>query len=301
LLLKKRSLPLPVQRNVLRSAQTHWATWIDVPQTANEILRCRLHFSKSGIQRLKSFFYKDEQFWIYLKLINGEIHKYRIVPRNAEDGLWISPYFWRNGQPLQVEQIRFQASNSKYLHPHLSLSWETIEFTDAPNYASTFWGSDNLNQDSLLFESVHGFESESQPYWSQLTADRISPKAFAGSRAYDGTNTTYSCTFSLAADSLAPMPLRIVADAWIKAPRYGQSHSISLVISCKNDQGQYLYHSVNIDEQLIDDTTWNHVYATVNSEALKPNSSIGAYFWNREGKPLLVDDFRVQIRSSSPQ
>ncbi|HYX10098.1 MAG TPA: hypothetical protein VE912_25450, partial [Bacteroidales bacterium] len=124
LILKKRNEPLSISNEKLGQVISTWGEWIKVPETKNGLFRAKLKFNKSFREVLKSFFYKDEQFWIYLKMENGLIHKYRIVPNNATDGIWINPYIFNRNKLFEVEEIMFKASNQKILDKKLVVDFE---------------------------------------------------------------------------------------------------------------------------------------------------------------------------------
>jgi len=81
---KKRLNPIKSKSNSIKKSTLNWGEWANVPQHKNSLVRVKLNFDKSILQAIKTFFYKDEQFWVYLKLDNGIIIKHRIVPKNAK-------------------------------------------------------------------------------------------------------------------------------------------------------------------------------------------------------------------------
>ena len=123
-----------------------WGEWIDVPRNKKSLLKARLFIEKRFLQQLKSFLYKDEQFWIYLKLQNGLIHKYRIVPKNAKDGIWINPYVFNSEKMYQIDQIMFKASNQQILSESISVEWEVVDYEEQPNRIANFFGIGNTSE-----------------------------------------------------------------------------------------------------------------------------------------------------------
>src|SRR5690606_2024684 len=85
LIYKKRTESVLFKTHINEAIHVTWNQWVKVPEMNHNLLRAKLKFDKSFLQVVKSFFYKDEQFWIYFKLRSGAIHKYRIVPKNASD------------------------------------------------------------------------------------------------------------------------------------------------------------------------------------------------------------------------
>jgi hypothetical protein len=298
-LYKKREAALLFERNKIEERETNWGEWIDVPVVSNELLRVKLAFTKNLKQRLKSFLFKDEQFWIYLKLTDGSIHKYRIVPKNAADGLWINPYIFGNRKVREIDKIMFKVSNQNMMSQNLSLEWETLVFPDSPKRISNFFDLDYDLSDSLLYESTNYFEQNETEYWSNISDDRLSTSAYKGEKAHTLNDNPYSSTFSFPLDSIPFGKLRIAADAWVNSVGYKNFKNISLVISIENEKGNLIYKSINIDEQLIDRKQWNHIYKFVEFNHQEPNCKVGVYFWNNGKEEIFIDDFRVMIFSEN--
>jgi len=299
LLLKKRNTPLSFHTQIIDSEQTNWNKWIDIPPTEMGFLRAKLSFEKTLQQNIKSFFYKDEQFWVYLKLSNDAVHKYRIVPRNASDGLWINPYFFNTEKSYTIKQIMFKASGSEFLSQELSIDWELTDFDTKPTYPFDFFNIQYQQNDTLLFESLNDFEMPMVKYWSESGNDHLTKTSVEGKKGYDLYNTDFSCNFSLNLDSIPMGNIRVETDVWVLSPDYNQSKSISLVITVDDEKGQMLYKSVNIDEQLIDQKSWNHIFNFAEIDHSKEHCKLKAYLWNREDKQLIIDNFRVRFESNS--
>ncbi|WP_340112011.1 hypothetical protein [Maribellus mangrovi] len=298
LLLKKRASALIFQKNELKETETTWNTWIDVPNNASGLLRCKLRFNKSLIQQLKSFFYKDEQVWIYLKLTNGMIHKYRIVPKNAADGLWINPYLFDFKHSFQVQQIMLKASNRKILATNLKLEWEGVNCDESPDVFTDFFKIRN-SSDTLIFESVNTFENLQTEDWQKLTDEQLTKNAWSGEHAHQLIDNAYSCTFRLELDRIPKKNVVIKVDAWVLVPGYKGQSNISLVIDFKAENGRNIYQSKNIEQQIIDEKGWNHVLSSIDIDNVKPGSRLTVYFWSPDKEPVYIDDFRVRLSSSS--
>lgn len=297
LLLKKRTQPISFEAKSIESTGSEWNKWIDVPESGNDLLRCKLFLKKSWKQKLKSFIYKDEQFWIYLKLKNGEIHKYRIVPKNAEDGLWINPYFFKDQIHYKVDQVLITASNQEILNNEIKAIWEKIIFDN--NYTIDFFEQEKFSmQDSFLFRSSNTFDIQQNENWSSVGEEQLSRNSYTGEKAHL-LNNTYSCTFSLISNYSLDRKIKIAADAWIKALNYKEAKSIFLVLKITKQDKDDIYKQISIDEQLIDDDSWNHIYSFIEVDQIPIGSQISAYFWNTEDQEILIDEFRVQISTET--
>lgn len=277
LLLRKRQNRVEMVSTELPGGDYKWGQWIAVPEHEGDILRAKLKFRRTFPERLKSFFYKDEQFWFLLRLANGEIHKYRIVPANAEDGLWIDPYIFNKDKALIVKDISIVGSSSRILSDKISVSWEETDFKDNGNRALMVFNVDKKEDDTLIFSYINDFEGKDEKGWRPVKEN------------------SYSAGFSMLLDSIPAGRIRIVAEARAKAQQYSLNRSISLVISVENDKGNLIWQGTPIDLQLIDQNGWNHIYSQVSYQRQAPGCKLKVYFWNQDRHDLLIDDFRVMI------
>ncbi len=298
IVLKKRNKPLSLKNENSGHLLSTWGKWIKVPETNNGLLRAKLKFNKSFREILKSFFYKDQQFWIYLKLGNGLIHKYRIVPNNAIDGIWINPYIFNRSKLYEVKEIMFKASNQKILDEKLVVDFEFYKF-DNPDYVRDFFNLINVTHDSLILNSINRFEQDSIPGWKKLSKNQLSRDAFNGRKSDIVHSNSFSASFSQPLDSIPPGNLKIIADCWIKAPKYKESHKLNLVISIENEKEIILYKSIRIDDQLIDTDQWNNIFNFIDNKHLNEHCTLKVYVWNTSNQDVLIDNFRVIIKRNN--
>ena len=295
LILKKRNEPLSLKNENSGHLLSTWGKWIKVPETTNRLLRAKLKFNKSFRQILKSFFYKDEQFWIYLKTENDLVHKYRIVPNNAADGIWINPYIFNRNKLYQVKEIMFKASNQKILDKKLVVDFEFYK-SDNPDYIRDFFNLNSLTHDSVMISSVNRFEQDSISGWKKLSANQFSRDALKGRKSDIVNPNSFSASFSQKLDSIPPGNLKIITDCWIKAPKYKESGKVKLVISIEDEKRMILYKSIRIDDQLIDKDQWNNIYNFADYKHLKKNCVLNVYVWNISNEDVFIDNFRVIIK-----
>ncbi len=295
LILKKRLFPQPVTVTETENQRAEWNQWIPVPSSGGELLRAKLDYSSSFLQRIKSFLYKDEQFWIYLKLKNNSIHKYRIVLKNAQDGLWINPYIFRPDKKYEVTEIMLKGSNQKILSSNFSLQWERIRFPETPELASLFFMNQQSLHDSLLYSSVHHFESAEFPQWTRITSGQVTPEPLEGLNAHVLKPGAYSATFSLPLDSLPLQTLNITTDCWLKSSGYNQAKDVSLIISIEKQHENIQWKAASVREQIIDPNYWNNIYNFLEYDHQEPGCTLTVYIWNTSDHDMLIDNFRVMI------
>ena len=299
LLLKKRTKPLQIQKKENRSSESTWGKWIDVPENNGSLLRVKLNFSKTILQRSKSFLYKDEQFWIYLKLNNGSLHKYRIVPKNATDGIWINPYIFSFDKAYTVDKIMFKCSNQSILTNKLTVSWEQIEFNNNLTCIDNFFNINKSLTDSILLYSLNNYEQSVVNNWNNLSTDQLSDMTFSGSKSHLLKANSFSSTFSFQLDSIPFQNVKITADCWVKSPSYKLSNDIKLILTVDDKKGNIIWKGISIDRQLIDKKQWNNIYSFIEYKHITTNCTLNAYIWNTSNKDILIDDFRIMIVNSS--
>lgn len=295
LLLERRAAPVSLQHRELGSIKAAWGQWIPLPQFGTTQLRTRVHIPKTLMRRLKSFLYKDEQFWIYLGLNDGSVHKYRIVPGNAADGLWITPYLTRTGEQRQVERILFRASGQHLMADSIEIRWETVGWPEGSGEISSFFGPAKENADSLLLQTRLEPGEPITLNWTggeQYFSDDAGMDGSPGIRLPGGA---FSPAFSLSLDSLNTDELRIQAEGWVKATDYRGRGKVMLVISVDGPEGNILWKGSSIDEQLIDRRHWNHIISVVDFRKVAPGAKLSVFFWNTGEEEVMIDELGVSM------
>ncbi len=296
LLLQKRDNRLLYKVEELLGSTYNWGQWIKVPDFEQGILRARLSFKKTIMQSLKSFFYKDEQFWIYKKLTDGSIHKYRIVPKNARDGLWINPYIYSSDEAFRVQEIMFVCSNRKILIDQIKVDWDFILFENESNLALDVFGIDSVISYSTFYSSINDFEGDDTQNWSIQRNHRTTNDSFSGRSSFCLNRSSFSETFSLAIDNSFPEEFTVETECWIKPLNYRLSRNITFIISFEDENGVFSWNGINIDEQIVDSNQWNHVFHRLIFTKNK-NCTLKVYFWNRSNQDILLDGFKVTLKA----
>ena len=146
-----KAVPL-TKKNLSRTLTQHYDTWINVPACGvNSILRAKVKIKKSAIGSLKSVLYKGEAFSIFYETSDKKIVSHKIVPKNAEDGLWINPLILQPRtnytEPL-VKRIKLVCWNKDMVTPDFKLEFEEVKFPLDHNFLNyCFNKSDTLHSD----------------------------------------------------------------------------------------------------------------------------------------------------------
>ncbi len=297
---RKKTIKSKPVATLLITDKTQWNRWIDVPETINGILRAKFKYNRSFKQKFKSFLYKDEQFWIHLKLNNGIIHKYRIVPKNALDGLWVYPYISKPGNiedALIVEKVLFKSSNVDIMNEGIEVEWELIKFENEPELAKQFFDPLPEGRDSLLLYSKNGFEQSPIDFWNELSNDKVlSGDAFQGEKLHLINAGAFSATFIYKLDNLPFDKLKILSECWVKCPDYNLTKDVYLVISVEDSTEENLmYEPLVIDKRVNDKMQWNHILNYVTYKHSLGNCILKIYIWNNSEQQIMVDDISISI------
>lgn len=301
LVYKQRAFPLKTVSSIVQTNTGTWGEWITTAPNASGLLRAKLSFNKSFLQGVKSFFYKDEQFFVYLKFADQSVQKYRIVPKNAIDGLWINPFVIDPTHPYKQEEvvaIAFDASNKKILTNQLEIIWEAIDFVNEPNCPSLFFGKNQPPYSSLV-KSTQGFETPKDTIWTTSPSHLITTEdVFQGTRALKIEPLTYSSAFKLSLDStFVGKKLKISSSCWIKGGSLEAAKRISLVCSVIDKKKEStIWENQTLDRHLVDERTWNCMNQTIRYQAEKEGEKLTVYIWNNSKESILVDDIQVTVQ-----
>ena len=297
LMLKRREKTVQVIKKEISSNVVTWGAWIDVPESKGSLMRAKLNFSKSFLERVKSFVYKDEQFWIYLQLHNGSIHKYRIVPKNAVDGIWINPYLFTFDKAYSVDKILFKCSNQSILVKNLTVSWEQIMFNE-PDRINKFFNT-KITSDSVLYYSTIDYENPGVDNWTNVNSNAVTNNSFEGLKSQLIKPNGISSAFTFNMDSILFQDLKITADCWVKSPDYKLSKDISLILLIDDNKGNIIKTAIPIDDQLTDGTQWNNIFNFIDYKHYSRNCTFKSYLLNKSSKDVLVDNFRIMIMNAT--
>lgn len=303
LIYEKRKKQLHAVKERSEILNIKWNEWIEVPSNIKDITRVKVFFGKTIMRRIKSFFYKDDFFYIYYKLSNGMIHKYRIVPKNSVDGIWINPYInnaSNNYIEPQVEAILFKCSNMNIADRDIEIIWENITINsnnnkERTNYPLEFFGKDIKYHNNLLIKSFNDLELH-ENNWTDIDPDNISTDAYSGKFSNYSRQNSFSTTYTLNLDTLLNKKIQISANCWIKS---NPDSKVNLVISLENESMNNIWNGVDINNQIIDYNEWNNISNYLEYSNDIPGTILKAYLWNTGNQTVIFDSFEVRIEQKS--
>lgn len=137
------------ERKQLLESVHRWRTWIDVPEGSG-IIGAKIRFERTLTGQLRRLLYKEDALRISYKLKNEKVIEKRIIPDNAVNGVWVSPYLAQlrsetrcedvgesvsiqdrlqpRGEPYlragqEVVEIKFDPDDAEHFRPHFDIEW----------------------------------------------------------------------------------------------------------------------------------------------------------------------------------
>ncbi|MBW8325794.1 MAG: hypothetical protein K0M50_13595 [Prolixibacteraceae bacterium] len=290
LVYRKRVQALDVNSLLTETLSTKWNEWITVPNYTNQLTRLKLHIGRSFSGNVKSFLYKDELYYMYFKTKDGSILKYRIVPQNAADGIWISPFYTSAGNYSPSETITealLTCSDKKMVESSVNYEWEHFDIDTKT--INNFFGKDSTNIPEIYVNESILLESDN-PNWNGFDPQKVITDRTNNQKFYQLKPTDFSPSFKLDIDSLLKTPKRITVDCWIKTDP--NDHS-TLVIETESITGEKNWQGIEINRQIIDQDELNLVfsYIDLNSQIKK----VTIYICNNGNKPVSIYSMNIKL------
>ncbi|HSY77840.1 MAG TPA: hypothetical protein VK890_13325 [Bacteroidia bacterium] len=303
------------QPKAIKTEITTWNKWIEVPATDDGILRAKMICSGNLLRSLKSILFKDEEFYMDCKLTNGNIIEYRIIPADAQNGLWINPVLVTDINKTSVpdylvDEIRFTCSNVKLMHNEINVEWDLIDVRAQQNIqpkentyegkyknAYTLFMLNEKSTEKLVFESHNDFEGLCEN-WS-YNASSVTDEQFLTGRKSEqmSVEDIYSSTFSIPVSQYLndSISLMVNASAWVK---FSGDAKGTLVIQMDDDKGNFFWQGRQLSDYLHNENEWKQI-STEEKIIVgnRKNVKLKVYIINDKSPHLWIDDFDVKLYS----
>lgn len=290
LVYRKRPHKIDVHSTVTKTESGEWYQWISVPETATGMKRLKLHVERSMTGNIKSFLYKDELYYLYLKTQNGTTLKYRIVPQNATDGIWISPFLTCAGDDTPIEtisQVMLICSNKNMVKNTFTYEWEYLNVENKTVYH--FFGKDSIKAKNVIVEESMDLTLE-KPVWQMVNPENVNNDPVNPKTYYTIEPQGYSPAFQLMTDSISNQSERITVDCWLKANQYSPAN---IVIETENAAGEKNWQGMPIKTQILIQDEINHVFSYIDLKS--PAAKVTVYLWNNGEKPVSIYSMKVKM------
>jgi hypothetical protein len=293
---RKKSINYYSQKSSLTSNLIN--TWISIPKITNEqVLRANVFFKRNILQKLKSFFYKDEQYWVYLKFSDNTIQKIKIVPKNAKNGIWLSPFIYKptsNAAPLIVKEIMFKNSNQEMLPKDFDIQFEVYDF-DTQNVLHDFFPKSVNVKNSVCFEKKMTFDMDDD-ITNTLNFDKNNLTKKGGlnsSTSFLLLPNQFSPSFKVNLDSFNFIELK--SSCWVNLLKK-DALGLSFVIDFRDENDNQLnWISENIPNQVLNKTDWNFCSQYMQHSFISKHKKINFCLWDTSNDTILFDDLYLKI------
>ena len=270
----------------LKNESVSWNEWINVPRGEKGIFRTSFSYHKNLVGKIKTFFYKDEAYFIDYRLTDGKIVSYRFLPSNAKDGLWINPLItdpFGLYAKMEVLKIRFRCSNQLMISDRIELNWQNILPADE-NEGLLFFEKFDKKHSEELFSFHENFEI---PAKLERT-DRIS---FSGNFSEIVGMNQFSTSFTISLDSIWD---RGIANFTVETSVMYKSENIEqtkamLVMTMQDSQNNFWTTFPFKDNGI--ENEWNYAFLKMKLDKRKYKSgTVKIYIWNKGNGKVYIDD-----------
>ena len=246
-----RTKPKPGQIELQRHSKSiiAWDTWLPVPQKTGTIQRLKLQIKPSLWGRIRSFLYKAGEVYIYYQLEDKSILSYKIVPKNATNGLWLNPFltdFENQLFPDRVTAVKFRTSIPSLLADSLEVEFEEITM-DAPLLGCFGGGRGRLQR----YESDgEGYPAINRGLWDL----KYKPDTSRQRIGKDEFLAIWQCKLDTFNHPIS-MALRLDLEADISGSRYQNAVA---VVSIQHKGENLLWQQRPLSDFIIRADSWNY-------------------------------------------
>jgi hypothetical protein len=293
-LYQKRDRKVELKTNKQPIIKSQLGEWNSTEFATGSLFRLKVRFKKSLMQKVKSFLFKDEQYWLSMKLQDNTIHQYRIVPKNAEDGIWINPYLIKRGELSFVDEVKITASNPSILDIEYNYNWEEYKFEE-PKLIESFFEADIDTSIVRIVNSDCNFENRDLVYRPSLQYDSIYFDTGTNSYSHVVKPNSFSSGFNFQSNDSIEGMLNVHANTSIYWDESIEKSNVMLVIEVKEGQRRLKYERVFVDQQIINTNGLNTVVINTTVPFSGKNLQVISYLWNTSKHYLKVDKFNVQV------
>ncbi len=283
LVFRKRTSAFKIHSKETKLQTAKWHEWIAVPDSASSFTRLKLQLKKSFTGKLKSMLYKDELYYMYYKTSDGQTLKYRIVPQNATDGIWVAPFYTSAGDAApseKISEIMLVCSDKDMVRNPFLLQWQYFDANEAT--MNDFFGKDSLQTPEVYLTEHFGFGAENEN-WKGYNAKKVVNYSYYKQKAYRVDPEIFSPSFTFNTDSLPGLRARITVDCWLKT---FLGSTANLVIETENAAGQKNWHGIEINRQIVNMGEINHIFNFLDLK--EPATNVSVYIWNNGKKSVMV-------------
>ncbi len=272
-----------------KQSATTWNTWVNVPPSANELLRIKVFSKTSAIGKLKNFLYKSEPYFIDYELEGNRILSFRYIPENAKDGIWINPFIRFPGSNILEEKavkVRFRCTENLFNNDSIHYQFERI-FLNSDKSVNDLFGKTIPLSASILIQNTNTFENAQNTLidksfaYSGTHSNKVESGAFSFTLEYN-LDTLWKSN-----DSLLSLETSV---------RYRNPHSKANMVISISDSKADSWEAINLENNKTQ-TVWE--YAQMNKLLHREKYSTGIlklYIFNDGPDKIYIDNFKMILK-----
>jgi len=306
-LLYKSKTPNITNTKAVQVTKCKWQEWISAPTTKDGIVRAKVRWDGTVLKSIKSFLYKDEEYFIEYLLESGEKRRYKIIPKNAADGIWVQPYIENFSSIYHgsvVKSIRFICSNYAMVKNDISIIWEHSTLAsetlaqnitnkyEAYQHINEYFGKTERIEPKMIFSSRNDFKN-SYSYWSKANKKYI--KKGKGEPEYEIAPLGYSPAITLPYQMFkidTNSHLRVSVGVYAKVNR---NTDAALVISL-GDTASYFWEGADLIHFMEQENEYTYISLDKNIvKKVGDHAQLTVYIWNKGIESILIKDFQVKV------
>lgn len=294
-LLRKRKEAVNIQSEIISGQDIQWNKWIPVPYKEKGITIIKPEFDENLFDRLKSFFFKDNLYTIYIKNSSGNISRQRIIPDKAKEGIRINPlildpYLSLISEPS--DSVMFLCSGKKPRGKRIKAEFVSYNFTGEKECIRDYFLSGEIKTEISLIDFQPEKEDNSN-LWKLKNENFISGVGKSGHLAEKLGPDSYSGSFSIPAHKLPEGKIQIRASAWIYSPANPKTQ---FIISLEKEGKTIIWDYIHVADQIIGKNQWNLCQNLLDIENLPGKfDNMKIYFLNSGKKDLYIKEPKVSI------
>ena len=309
LIYEKKSEPFVITKTTSSSIKLKFNEWLEVPASENDLItRSKLKINKSLLGTIKSFLFKGEAYYIYYELENKQVYSFRIVPKNAADGIWINPLVldpYNNSTESRVKRIKLSSTDLRMATSEFEITFEQTKFTSKELNTNATTSTQNqcfnkneiLNKSNLFF-AVTNVEDPVEP--TALIKDSDVKKTqdcyLTAPSSYElepGKSTEHFIFKVDTAKIHATQPrIRFLMQAYLKSTK-----PVNIIFVVAQNGSVFLSENLKYCT-LQDDNLWHYSFSSqiLHKSQLNLNEPYEFYLWNSDDREkIYVDNFSVSV------
>lgn len=277
ILFEKRAVPLVFKSTPSGKINARFGQIINVPENKEKgILRLKTKISKTIKGSVQSFLLKDQESFISYYMDNGDVYRYKIVPKNAANGIWINPILIHpesNSEEPRCMNIMFSSSDPSFYKEEINCEWEILE-------------EQSLSKTKVFDKKVPNVKTNILEHEVFKIKKRINEKGFSSS-------------FQIPIDDLIQLSLGAAFELKLNLLTSYTTDAVLVFTIDDAAKKNLFWEGIELNKFCLlkeELNPANFVKSINNLDRFKgKNAVLSVYVWNKGNSVLDISDFRLSI------